>query len=85
MSSWEIRIGTMREGCRCHFRQGGYCLRYQWQARQNQSSDKNEMIYAGVDPNEMRFKRSACFDVGLECGGWGRIVMEIRFEDRKKA
>ncbi len=37
----------------------------------------NELLCAGVDPNEMRFKRAACFDVGLECGGWGRIVMEI--------
>ena len=44
-----------------------------------------ELFYAGVDPNEMRFKRAACFDVGLECGGWGRIVMEIKVEDRKKA
>ena len=25
----------------------------------------NEMLYAGVDPNEMRFKRANCFDVGL--------------------
>ena len=38
----------------------------------------NELLCAGVDPNEMRFKRAACFDVGLECDGWGRIVMEIR-------
>lgn len=44
-----------------------------------------ELICAGVDPNEMRFKRAACFDVGLECGGWGRIVLEISVEDRKKA
>ncbi len=29
----------------------------------------NELLCAGVDPNEMRFKRAACFDVGLECGG----------------
>ena len=42
----------------------------------------NELLLAGVDPNEMRFKRAACFDVGLECGGWGRIVMEIKVEDR---
>jgi uncharacterized repeat protein (TIGR04076 family) len=42
----------------------------------------NEMIYAGVDPNEIRFKRTGCFDVGLECGGWGRIVLELRVEDR---
>jgi len=43
----------------------------------------NEMILAGVDPNEMRFKRSSCFDVGLNCGGWGRIVLELRVEDRE--
>ncbi|UCC80369.1 MAG: TIGR04076 family protein [Candidatus Zixiibacteriota bacterium] len=43
-----------------------------------------EMFFAGVDPNEMRFKHAACFDVGLECGGWGRIVMEIRVEASKK-
>ncbi len=45
----------------------------------------NELLYAGVDPNEMRFKRAACFDVGVECGGWGRIVMEIKVQDRRKA
>ena len=44
----------------------------------------NELLCAGVDPNEMRFKQAACFDVGLECGGWGRIVMEIKVEDRDK-
>lgn len=43
----------------------------------------NELFYAGVDPNEMRFKRAGCFDVGVNCGGWGRIVMEIKVEDRK--
>ena len=44
----------------------------------------SELFYAGVDPNEMRFKRSSCFDVGVQCGGWGQIVMEISVEDRKK-
>jgi uncharacterized repeat protein (TIGR04076 family) len=44
----------------------------------------NELFYAGVDPNEMRFKRAACFDVGVQCGGWGRIVLELHFVDRKK-
>ena len=43
----------------------------------------NELFYAGIDPNEMRFKRAGCFDVGVQCGGWGRIVMELRVEDRK--
>ncbi len=44
----------------------------------------NELLYAGADPNEMRFKRTGCFDVGVKCGGWGRIVMEIKVEDRQK-
>ena len=41
-----------------------------------------ELFFAGVDPNEMRFNRAACFDVGLECGGWGQIVLEIKMVDR---
>lgn len=45
----------------------------------------NELFYAGVDPNEMRFKRAGCFDVGVRCGGWGHIVLELRVEERKKA
>jgi len=36
-----------------------------------------EFILAGVDPDSMKFKRAACFDVGIRCGGWGRIVMEV--------
>ncbi len=44
----------------------------------------NELLYAGANPNEMRFKRTGCFDVGVKCGGWGRIVMEIKVEDRQK-
>jgi uncharacterized repeat protein (TIGR04076 family) len=44
----------------------------------------NELFYAGIDPNEMRFKRTGCFDVGVHCGGWGRVVMEFRMEDRKQ-
>jgi uncharacterized repeat protein (TIGR04076 family) len=44
-----------------------------------------ELLYAGVNPNEMQFKRVNCFDVGLECGGWGRIVMELSVVDRNKA
>jgi uncharacterized repeat protein (TIGR04076 family) len=44
----------------------------------------NELLYAGANPNEMRFKRAGCFDVGVKCGGWGRIVMEIKVEDRQK-
>lgn len=36
-----------------------------------------ELIYAGVDPNEMRFKSAGCRDIGLNCGGWGKIVMKL--------
>lgn len=45
----------------------------------------NELFYAGVDPNEMRFKRAACFDVGVQCGGWGRIVLELKVMEREAA
>ncbi|MBU1565712.1 MAG: hypothetical protein KJ630_08795 [Proteobacteria bacterium] len=41
----------------------------------------NEMLFAGIDPNQIRFKRAGCFDVGLECGGWGKIVLELRVEE----
>ena len=43
----------------------------------------NELFYAGVDPNEMRLNRVGCFDVGIQCGGWGHIVLEVKVEDRK--
>ena len=43
----------------------------------------NELFYAGVDPNEMRFNRVGCFDVGVRCGGWGNIALEVKMEDRK--
>lgn len=41
-----------------------------------------ELFYAGVDPNDMRFKRAACIDVGVRCGGWGRVVFELSVQDR---
>lgn len=43
-----------------------------------------ELFMAGVDPNQMKFKRAACFDVGVQCGGWGRIVLELSVKDRKE-
>ena len=43
----------------------------------------NELFYAGVDPNDMRLNRVGCFDVGIQCGGWGHIAMEVKVEDRK--
>lgn len=57
---------------------------YALSAITNQIFTATEFLYAGVDPNQMRFKRAACFDVGIECGGWGRVVLEIRVEERKK-
>jgi uncharacterized repeat protein (TIGR04076 family) len=44
----------------------------------------NELFYAGADPNRMRFKRTSCFDVGIGCGGWGQVVLEMRVTDRPK-
>ena len=41
-----------------------------------------ELFFAGVDPNELRFKRVGCFDVGVRCGGWGNVVLEVRVEDQ---
>jgi len=43
-----------------------------------------ELFYAGIDPNEMRIKRVGCFDIGLKCGGWGKIILELKFEVKKK-
>jgi uncharacterized repeat protein (TIGR04076 family) len=43
-----------------------------------------ELFYAGVDANHIQFKRVGCPDVGVQCGGWGHIVMELRVEDRTK-
>jgi len=44
----------------------------------------NELFYAGINPNEMRFKNAGCFDVGVKCGGWGRILLRFSMEDRIK-
>jgi len=43
----------------------------------------NELFYAGIDPNEMRLNRAGCSDVGVQCGGWGHIDLELKIEDRK--
>lgn len=40
------------------------------------------LMWADQDPNKMMFKTAGCSDVGLECGGWGNIVMEISVVDR---
>lgn len=45
----------------------------------------HEIWYAGGDPNEMCFSRGGCFDVGVRCGGWGKVVLEARVMDREAA
>ena len=42
-----------------------------------------ERIYEGLDPRPF-FHRGQCEDVGIECGGWGRVVFEARVVDREK-
>ena len=42
----------------------------------------HELIYAGIDPNDMRFKRVSCLDIGLKCGGWGNVLMEFKLVER---
>ena len=36
-----------------------------------------EFIYAGLNPEDLRFKQVGCFDVGLSCGGIGNVVVEL--------
>lgn len=40
-----------------------------------------ERVYEGLDPVPM-FKHGRCEDVGLKCGGWGRVVVEAKVVDR---
>ncbi len=37
-----------------------------------------ENLMNGRDPNEVIFNRTGCFDVGVACGGWGRVVVEMK-------
>jgi uncharacterized repeat protein (TIGR04076 family) len=41
-----------------------------------------ERIYEGLDPKPY-FYRGHCEDVGIDCGGWGRVVFEAKIVDRK--
>ena len=40
-----------------------------------------ERIYEQLDPLPF-FHRAHCQDVGIECGGWGKILIEARIENR---
>jgi uncharacterized repeat protein (TIGR04076 family) len=42
-----------------------------------------ELVIAGVSPAKLAFSKTGCSDVGVKCGGWGKIVMEARVEDRQ--
>ncbi len=42
----------------------------------------SELLMAGVDPNQMKFNRVACPDVGIRCGGWGKVVFEVKVQDK---
>ncbi|MDD5223356.1 MAG: hypothetical protein PHE84_05145 [bacterium] len=42
-----------------------------------------ERIYEGLDPVPS-FKFSQCEDVGIDCGGWGRVVIEAKVVDRQR-
>lgn len=44
-----------------------------------------ELLYHGVNPDKMRFKHFGCMDVGLQCGGWGRAVLELRVQDADRS
>ena len=39
-----------------------------------------DKVGAGLDPMKYSFDRVTCDDVGLENGGWGQILMEVRVE-----
>ena len=39
-----------------------------------------DKVGVGQDPTQNTFNRVGCIDVGLEDGGWGEILMEIRVE-----
>lgn len=39
-----------------------------------------ERFMEDLDPNGMVFDVVHCMDVGVECGGWGQILMKIKVE-----
>jgi len=43
-----------------------------------------ERFAAKLDANGMLFDRVSCMDVGPECGGWGRILMRVYVEPKRK-
>ena len=43
----------------------------------------NEFIYAGLSPQDIKFKRCSCYDSGVSCGGFGQIVLELSVMTRE--
>jgi uncharacterized repeat protein (TIGR04076 family) len=43
-----------------------------------------ELVYAGVDPNQMRLNKVCCIDVGVKCGGLGNVVFAFNAEKKKQ-
>ncbi len=42
-----------------------------------------DKIATGMDPTKMAFNHVRCIDVGIENGGWGEVLMEVRVEERR--
>lgn len=43
-----------------------------------------ERFVEQLDPNGLVFNIVSCQDVGVECGGWGQILMKVRIEEPKE-
>ena len=53
-------------------------------AEENLVYTTSMLMLAGQDPNEMLINKVGCPDVGVKCGGWGNIIMEMKVVDRKR-
>lgn len=42
-----------------------------------------DRLYEGIDPTPL-FNRASCDDIGIKCGGWGRVIIEAKIQDREK-
>ncbi len=43
-----------------------------------------DKICEGEDPTRIAFNRVHCVDVGVDNGGWGEVVVEVKVEEIKK-
>lgn len=42
-----------------------------------------EFLFAGHDPNELKFTKVGCFDIGARCGGIGHVT--VQFSSHQKS